>query len=59
MLCVRPGVFEVRANPFDSARIEKLLNLEKQAGDFAMVHYLEGRLQSPEGEKTKAQEKKL
>ncbi len=36
---------EVRQNPVDRARIEKLLSLEKQAGDFAMVHYLEGRLQ--------------
>jgi hypothetical protein len=36
---------DVRQNPFDRALLEKLLGLEKQAGDFAMVHYLEGRLQ--------------
>jgi hypothetical protein len=35
---------EVRLSPFDKSRIEKLLDLERQAGDFAMVHYLEQRL---------------
>lgn len=43
---------EVRLNPFDKIRLESLLKLEKQAGDFAMVHYLEGRL-------AQSQEKKL
>ncbi len=35
---------EVRQSPFDVKAIQRLLQLEKQTGDFAMVQYLEGRL---------------
>lgn len=48
---------EVRQNPMDHGRIEKLLGLEKQAGDFAMVHYLEERLRDSKA--TTGQEKTL
>jgi len=42
---------EVRANPFNREKIEKLKSLESQMKNFAMVQYLEGRLQNLEEKK--------
>lgn len=36
----------VRQKPMDTAAVEKLLELEKKARNFAMVQYLEGRLRA-------------
>jgi len=35
---------EVRQAPLDKSKLENLLTLEKQARNFAMVQYLEGRI---------------
>lgn len=37
---------QVRLNPLNREKIEGLKNLENEAKNFAMVHYLEGRLKS-------------
>lgn len=39
---------DLRAKPFDKGGVEKLLGLEKQNQNFAMVQYLEGRLKTLE-----------
>lgn len=39
---------EVRAAPLDKLRLQKLLDVEKQAKNFAMVQYLEGRIRQTE-----------
>ncbi len=37
---------ELRKKPMEKASVEKLLGLEKTVGNFAMVQYLEGRLEN-------------
>ncbi len=40
----------VRESPFDKERVEQLLNYEKQLGRSSMVSYLQGRLETLQGE---------